>query len=359
MTPTPDSTVPAHALAACKTASWALHDAPPGPALAAALRLWLAPDARWHVAHPFEELVGPDAVMDGLYAGLLAALPDVERRVDLFLAGRWSPPPPGAVGHAPAEVAGPGWWSSAHGHLVGTFRAPWLGIAPSGEPIALRFGEFHRWEAGDGGGRIVEARLLLDLVDFARQAGCPMLPPARGLELWVPGPRGHDSLLLDDTDPGEGRASEQAVLAMIAGLMSFDGRDLATMGMQRFWHPDMMWYGPGGIGSTRGIAGFQRHHQAPFLHAFPDRKGAGHRSRIAEGAFVASTGWPSVRATHAGEYLGVAATGRPIGMRVMDWWRREGTLLRENWVLIDLPHLMLQMGVDLLARAAGGGFARD
>lgn len=37
-------------------------------------------------------------------------------------------------------------------------------------------------------------------------------------------------------------------------------------------------------------------------------------------------------------------------MRVMDWWRCESGLLTENWVLIDLPHLMLQMGVDLLGR---------
>ena len=146
----------------------------------------------------------------------------------------------------------------------------------------------------------------------------------------------------------------QLVLAMVAGLFAFDGKNLDSMGMPRFWHPDMMWYGPCGIGSTRGVGGFQRHHQAPFLHAFPDRRGNGHRARLAEGPFVASTGWPSVVATHAGDYLGVAATGQRIGMRVMDWWRHDGRLLTENWVLIDLPHLMLQMGVDLLAPLDAG-----
>jgi len=35
-------------------------------------------------------------------------------------------------------------------------------------------------------------------------------------------------------------------------------------------------------------------------------------------------------------------------MRVMDWWRMEGNLLKENWVLIDLPNFFLQLGVDLL-----------
>ena len=33
-----------------------------------------------------------------------------------------------------------------------------------------------------------------------------------------------------------------------------------------------------------------------------------------------------------------------------DWWRREGDLLVQNWVFIDLPDLFLQMGVDLFAR---------
>ena len=46
----------------------------------------------------------------------------------------------------------------------------------------------------------------------------------------------------------------------------------------------------------------------------------------------------------------VPACGAAIQMRVMDGWRCEAGLLVENSVFIDLPHLMLQMGVDLLAR---------
>ncbi len=337
-------------LAACKADVWRLLQRLPGPGMAAALHEQTAAGAVWHVSHPVNELHGVEGVLQGLYGPLAAAMPDLQRRTDLFFAGLWASPPVGAVGHSPPEVAGPGWWATAHGHYVGTLRTPWLGIPPTGEPVFLRFGEFYRWEPQPGGrGRITEARVLLDIVDLARQAGRRLLPARRGLELLVPGPAPHDGLLLGPSDPAEGARSMQAVLAMIGGLFAFDGKDLHTMGMQRYWHRDMMWYGPCGIGSTRGIGGFQRHHQTPFLHAFPDRKGAGHRTRLAEGPFVASTGWPSVRATHAGEYLGVAATQHPIGMRVADWWRRDGDWLTENWVLIDLPHLMLQMGVDLLA----------
>ncbi|MFY7856847.1 MAG: ester cyclase [Rubrivivax sp.] len=337
-------------LARCKADVWRLLQATPGQAGAAALNAALSPSASWHVSHPLNEITGPEAVHERLWAPLQAALPDLERRTDLFFGGEWKSPPAGAVGHSPLEVRGEGWWATAHGHYVGTFRRPWLGIPPTGEPVALRFGEFYRWEEGeDGRGVITEGRILLDIVDLARQAGLRLLPPSRGLEWLVPGPAPHDGLLLDAVDPAAAEHSMGLVLAMFAGLFAFDGKNLDSMGMPRFWHPQMMWYGPGGIGTTRGVDGFQRHHQAPFLHAFPDRRGNGHRARFAEGPYVASTGWPSVVATFAGDYLGVPATGQRIGMRVMDWWRHDGRLLTENWVLIDLPHLMLQAGVDLLA----------
>ena len=32
-----------------------------------------------------------------------------------------------------------------------------------------------------------------------------------------------------------------------------------------------------------------------------------------------------------------------------DWWRREGNLLIKNWVFVDIPHVLLQMGYDLFA----------
>ncbi len=37
-------------------------------------------------------------------------------------------------------------------------------------------------------------------------------------------------------------------------------------------------------------------------------------------------------------------------MRVMDFWRRDGDRFRENWVFIDIPDLLLQMGFDLFAQ---------
>ena len=37
-------------------------------------------------------------------------------------------------------------------------------------------------------------------------------------------------------------------------------------------------------------------------------------------------------------------------MRMMDWWRREGDLLVENWVFIDIIDVFLQFGVDIFEK---------
>lgn len=306
-----------------------------GPHPLEAARRHLSGHTQWVVSHPIHELIGPDQVVESFLEPIKRAMPDVEQRTELFFAGHWD----GRID------GGAGTWVTCTGHYLGTFKEPLWGIPPTGEPAWLRFGAFYRVEDG----QIAEARILLDLVDLARQAGWPLLPPSSGLELLVPGPRNATGIQLNGPEDGARSACLPLVEAMISGLGRYNQKDLRSMGMDQYWRSDMMWYGPCGIGSSRGIDGFQRHHQQPFLVAFPDRKGGHHRARFGEGDYAASTGWPSVRATHAGPYLGTPATHRPITMRVMDWWRQEDGLLVENWVLIDLPHLFLQMGVDLLA----------
>ena len=333
---TPQTTAQAQQLAHAKHLVWRFLSAAPGADASAACSTLLAPDCQWHVGHPINLLSGAQTVHAEFFGPLQAAFPDLERRADIFFGSHFDGRFDG----------GAGWWVCTTGQYLGTFKADWLGIPATGEPATLRFGEFYRVE----GGRIVEARVLLDIIDLARQAGVNLLPPSSGLDILVPGPRLHNGLLLAPGDAAETAQSIGLVEAMIGGLMRYDQADLKSMGMGRYWRQDMMWYGPCGIGTARGISGFERHHQAPFLHAFPDRKGGTHRARLAEGPFVASTGWPSVRATHLGAYLGAPACNRPIQMRVMDWWRCENGLLVENWVFIDLPHLLLQMGVDVLAR---------
>jgi predicted ester cyclase len=302
------------------------------------LKRFFAADAQCHVFHPINQAHGIDAMHAQFWQPLLQAFPNLERRCDLLFAGDFDG----------RFCGGAGTWVTAHGYLCGTMVHDWLGIPASGDTVYVRIGEFYRVQDG----KIVDARILLDLVDVMRQVGIEVLPRSTGARLIVPGPQMHDGLLLHVSDEQEAKLSMDSLDRMIGGLKSFNQKDLKSMGMHAFWHPEMMWYGPCGIGTSRQVEGFQKHHQKPFLHAFPDRVGGNHISRISEGHFIASTGWPSVHATHAGDYLGAKAINGPITMRVADWWRREGDVLRENWVMIDLPNLLLQMGVDLFARLA-------
>ena len=307
--------------------------APCGVALNRVLRRTYHEGAAWRGPHPFAETADLTALAESFWTPLMRSFPDMERRDFLFFGGEWKERE----------------WLTACGHWVGTFARDFLGIPATGGAVFLRYGEFHEVEDG----RIRGTTTIVDWPDLARQAGTWPLPTSLGVEMMNPAPATQDGVQIA---PGASEESAQSLAlmeAMLGGLRSYRGdlAELKSMGQERFWHPRMMWHGPGGIGTTRGLRGFQDFHQRPFVGAFPDRMGGDHYARFADGRYIASSGWPSLHATHAGaEWLGLAPTGKKITMRVMDFWRREGNLLRENWIFIDIPELFAQMGHDLLAR---------
>ena len=116
-----------------------------------------------------------------------------------------------------------------------------------------------------------------------------------------------------------------------------------TEGGESYWKPDMVWRGPGGIGTRYGVQDFQDNFQKAFLRAFPD-KHTTDDIRIAEGEYVAAMG--RVEATHSADWLGIPATGKPVTIRYMDFWRVEDGKLAENWVMIDIIDFMQQIGFN-------------
>ena len=283
------------------------------------------------VGAPVDRLVGLEALEATVLAPLAAAFPNAQDRLDILIGGGFQ-----------ARQ-----WTASTGHVAGLFEAPLFGIPATGLPAFLRYGRFERWD----GGQLSELLLLFDLPDLMMQAGVWPLAPPMGRRLLAPGPAERDGYLDGEGDSLQSAASLRAVESMIAGLMRYDGKSLASMGMVDHWHPRFWWFGPAAIGSFCGHADYERGHQGPFLGAFPDRVGGNHRARIGERAFVASTGWPSIRATHLGSgFLGLPRTGRPVAMRVMDFWRAEQGLLQENWVFIDLIDLCRQLDLDIFAR---------
>jgi predicted ester cyclase len=309
----------------------------PRDELAEALRDGYHLDARVNVTHPVNELHGIDATLAELWSPLRDALPDAERREDIVLGGRY----------ADAD------WISCMGHYVGTFLGAWLGIPPTNGVIAVRYAEAHRLS----GDKIAESYIFIDWLDLLHQVGYFPLAPSLGREMrWLP-PMTHDGVVLSPQDDGTSRATIERVLAMHAALGNYDGRPpsrdvLDVMHMADHWHPNMMWYGPAGIGTTRGLAGFENDHQIPFLVAFPDRGGSdlGHFIQVGDGHYAVTGGWGYLQATHTGDFLGMPPTGKRIRMRVMDFYRCTDETIVENWVPIDVPHILLQMGLDIFGR---------
>lgn len=310
----------------------ALAAAEPGAIRKTAETLF-APDAAYIAGHPFDQMRGLDELTERYLAPLKRAFPDLERRDDIFIGGHWQD-------HD---------WVSATGYYYGVMRGEWMGLKPTGGWVYLRFGEFYKLHEG----RIVDAYCLLDLIDILRQIGANPVRPALGVEGLCPGPAAQDGLQIATNDPAASRKSLDLVQAMIfQGMHGFDGVDHGTMHFERYFSEDMMWYGPGGTGTTRGLEGFMKFHEIPFNEAWPDFKGGDHKSRFGDGPFICSTGWPSIRGTHTGgDWMGLKPTGRPFTMRVMDWWRREGDWLTENWIFIDVPDLFRQFDRDLIAEA--------
>lgn len=288
----------------------------------------LAPDHVLHGFAPVNQVHGPAAFETQVLRPLRAAFPQGQERADICLSGCYQS----------------GDWVASSGHIAGIFAADLFGIPATGRAAMVRFGRFERHH----GGQIAETLLILDLPALMMQAGCWPCGPALGPSFPAPGPATHDGIV-GPNDPG-GEASLALVNAMIGGLHEFDG-SLQSMGMRSFWADDFWWFGPAPIGNFQGHADYERGHQLPFLTAFPDRVGGNHRARFGEGAYVASTGWPSITATHSGGgWLGLAPTGRKVTMRVMDFWRRQDDRLAENWVMIDIPDLLAQMGIDVFER---------
>ena len=240
-----------------------------------------------------------------------------------------------------------GVWVAGAGYLIGRFAQDWYGIPANGQNVRIRFCEMN-WVKN---GYINQTFLLLDVVDWLLQCGHAILPPSNGDPNLFPPPMTQEGILLSDQDASESRKSHDLVYAMLFdGLMSFDEEDLQSMGMTKYWSQDMHWYGPQGIGGCRNLTEFEDFHQRPFLQAFPDRYAPKETVLVSEGSYTAALGFPGVVATHTSTYLGLPPTNVEVKMNLMDFWRREGDVLVENWVWLDLIDMWQQFGVDLLAQ---------
>ena len=299
----------------------------------AALGEVFAADATLKLCHPFGTLSGPEALYDIAYGPLLAAMPDLERRDMIIMAGTT---PEGQD------------WIGTMGNYMGTHLAPWLGIPATGHLTHMRFHEFFRVDDG----RITEMQAIWDIPEVMVQARAWPLAPQLGAYLCTPAPMTQDGFYIS----GDGSAALSSVIGMLTDLCRHPAEGgPEIMQLETHGHSRFNWYGPTGIGTARGIAGFRHWHQAPFLRGMPDRKldamGDLMSHWIGEGSYVCETGWPNMRLTLSGDgWMGIPPVNKEVLMRSLDFWRVENGLIRENWVLVDLLDIYSQIGLDVFAR---------
>lgn len=306
---------------------------------AAVLGSVLAPDCRWRGFHPINEQIGPDAISDAFWKPLKLALTRLQRRPDVFFAGRNI-----VDDHAST-------WVVSMGHLMGLFDASWLGIPPTRKIAMLRYCEFSRVENG----RIIEQAMFFDIPHLMVQAGLHPFGPQTGQHLVQPGPRTHDGVMLKDGDPVETQATADAINYMVRDIANWSGGRTEPLEeeLARSWTDDMIWWGPEGIGASFTIERYARQHAGPFRAAFQSRQFNGHVAKLCEGHYGGFFGWPNLTLEHKGGFMGMPATGQKGDLRVIDIYRREGDKLAENWIFIDLLHFWNMQGVDILGRTVG------
>ncbi len=319
----------------------ALYDFDPDD-LRRAIGSVFAPGAVIRLAHPFETLDGPQALNDKALSPLSDALPDLERRDAIVMAGR---------------STGGELWVGCLGYYAGKFARPFLDIPPTGHFATMRYHEFFRIEDG----AVVEFQGLWDIPEIMHQAGAWPMAPQLGRAWYPPAPATQDGLAIENRGADHADQSLRLITVMLEGLSRFATGGVEAMQLGKYWHPRCSWYGPFGIGTCRGIEGFRDWHQIPFLKGMPDRQGTGGKGGgfFADGDFVGVTGWPNMSATISNDgWMGIAPAGQKITMRSLDFWRCENGMIRENWVLVDLLSVYAQIGVDVLGRMRAFNKAR-
>jgi predicted ester cyclase len=152
------------------------------------------------------------------------------------------------------------------------------------------------------------------------------------------GTRPEQASLSKDTDLSKTDETRQVIESMVDGL-----NDHKINGMDEFFSEAFRWMGNAGCGVKNGLTEFQNNWQKPFQAAFSD-KVCIDEARLFMGEWAAAFG--RQEAVHSGEFMGVAATGKRVEIRYMDFWKVENGKITDNWVMVDFPHVMQQLGLD-------------
>ena len=150
--------------------------------------------------------------------------------------------------------------------------------------------------------------------------------------------RPEQATLTRDTDMSKTDETRRVIEGMVDGLNDHRIDDIGT-----FFADSFRWMGNQGCGTKMGLTAFQDNWQRPFQAAFSD-KVCVDEARLYMGEWAAAFG--RQEAVHSGSFMGIAPTGKRVEIRYMDFWKVADGKITDNWVMVDFPHVMAQLGVD-------------
>jgi predicted ester cyclase len=164
------------------------------------------------------------------------------------------------------------------------------------------------------------------------------------------GSRPDQAALTRGTDMTKTDATRAVIERMVDGLNDHRIDDIG-----QFFTEGFRWMGNQGCGTKTGLKEFQDNWQRPFQAAFSD-KTCIDEARLYMGEWAAAFG--RQEATHSGDFLGVSATGKRVHIRYMDFWKVVDGRITDNWVMVDFPHVLAQLGHDVFAGEGWEAFDR-
>ena len=153
------------------------------------------------------------------------------------------------------------------------------------------------------------------------------------------GSRPNQAELTKNNDLSKTKKTQEVIESMVDGLNDHRIEDIGE-----FFSENFRWMGNFGCGTKSGLKEFQDNWQKPFQEAFSN-KVCIDEARLFMGEWAAAFG--KQEAIHSGEFMGIKPTGKKVEIRYMDFWKVSEGKIQDNWVMVDFPFVMKQLGVDV------------
>ena len=154
------------------------------------------------------------------------------------------------------------------------------------------------------------------------------------------GSRPEQAILSKQTDMSKTSETRTVIENMVDGL-----NDHRIVDIDEFFSESFRWMGNTGCGTKEGIREFQQNWQKPFQAAFSD-KVCIDEARLYMGEWAAAFG--RQEAIHSGTFMGIEPTNKKVEIRYMDFWKVANGKIVDNWVMVDFPKVLIQLGVDVI-----------